>query len=199
MKTDLRTLTPDLTAMTRADRGALWGIAGLIAVIALIAPTVGAVLRVAQYAAGSDVALALDMHPAADADVTPIAAEAVVDLTGREQALLIVGEIAGALAWAVAMGCVVALLVSIARGVAFSRANAWRMYGAALSMILGYGIDALLSMIARSEVAMRLGYPYTVHLELDMMQLLIVPIVFVSFAVILGAGTRMQRDTEGLI
>ena len=203
------------TGITRSDRITLLVFAGIAAAIGL-ATLVGGALRIRLYAtAASDGSTPVSLltgtsvpgvptegDPSIRFGVFPTADLLVTGLSDGTRALLAVGEGIGVLVTVVVSAAIFWLFLSLARARPFAPSlhRLTLVAGAtfALGSMLGQGIAGFGRMNAAAEVNPVADNLFSVGFTLDLAPI-VIGFAIMALAFVFRAGTRLQRETEGLI
>lgn len=194
--------TPDAGTMKKSDRIALWGVIVVLVVLVAIEIAVAA-WHVIEIAAGPPLVVSLAVHgipiDGFGDEATATAADVTLSsIEGGERALLIIAQVSGALSWAVLIGCLAVFFGCVARRLPFPR----RLPMLLTAGGLGYLILQSVSLATRHAAAMAITSRLdgeTFSLDVDFLRVFVVPIVLITIAYVIGAGRRIQKDTEGLV
>ena len=194
--------TPDAGTMKKSDRVAIWGVICVLVLLVAI-EIVMAVRRVIEIAAGPPVTVELPLidTPIDDLEVEANATRADVSLTwidGGERTWLIVQQLSGALSWLVLTTCIVVFLSYVARRIPFPPRVPLLLAAGGMAYLVFQGVALMARTMALGAISARLGVG-NVSADVDFLRLLVVPVVLISIAYVLGAGQRIQKDTEGLV
>lgn len=192
---------PDATAMKTSDRIALWlFIVGLTAFAVMqVTVTLPQVIRII-VSTPLTVSLEVPGYALPGVEAAARATAIDVDLTWvdpGERFWLATEAIASALGFLVLCGCLVYLLFHLSRRVAFPAGAPWVLLLAGFGSLFGQGVAMQAGTFARTAIAERLALDYA--MTIDVLRVGVLPIVLIVMAFLLGAGTRLQRDTEGLV
>ena len=203
------------SGITRADRITLFVFAGIAGAIGLATLIAGA-LRIRLYAvAATDGSTPLslltdtsvpgvptDGDPSIRFGVFPTADLLVTGLSDGTRALLAVGEGIGVLVAVVVSATIFWLFLSLARAQPFAPSLHRLTLAAgatlALGSLLGQGIAGLGRMNAAAEVNPVADDLFSVGFTFDPAPI-VIGFAIMALAFVFRAGTRLQRETDGLI
>lgn len=194
--------TPDTGTMKASDRVALWGVIVVLVGLA-VAGLVASIRRVIEIAAGPPLTVEI---PLAGTPIDGLGAQATattanVTLTwidGGERTWLIVQHVAGAISWIVLTACIAVFLSHVARRVPFPPRLPLLLAAGGMAYLVCQGVAMMTRTFAIEAITGRLGIG-NLSIDIDFLRLLVLPTVLISVAYVLGAGRRIQKDTEGLV
>jgi hypothetical protein len=184
--------------LSGADRAAMGVIAALAALVGLVIAADG-IWRTIALAVGNGPVELLAFAPLADnvGDITRATVTSGM-LDDGPRTLFVIASLVSLLVAVASCAAVVYFLVSVARGTPFPRLlfPVLLTTGALMSIggILAAGLDGLACMMAGGD----LGEPYQMAFELQLGPWAF-GFVVVAAASVARVGTRLQRDTEGLV
>lgn len=191
---------PDVATIKMSDRIALWGFTALVGVLVAV-DVFAAIRRIVTLVAGPPVTVELAWKaPVAHDDIEAVSTRTDITLAyldPGERFWLVTEQVADSLAWILLGSCIAVLLVSVALRIPFSRRTPRLLaIGSVVAVFLG-GIAVQAHSSAAQTIAHRLDIE--VAFDVGIVRLLILPIALLAIAYVIGSGTRIQRDTEGLV
>ncbi|WP_105565622.1 hypothetical protein [Microbacterium halophytorum] len=193
--------SPDVATIRRSDQIALWIIA--TAFIALAAyGLVRAAIRVVELSGSGPVAASLSLPDTPVPELAEGATASAIDVTVQNvdpgtRAFLIASEVFAGLGWAAFYVLVALFLIQVARRVAFARRMPALLMTAAFALLVGQGVSLQLGTAASAGISEQLGLGFATRI--DPVTLIVLPVLLIAIAFVLGAGRRLQKDTEGLV
>lgn len=191
--------TPDAGTMKPGDRYAMWAIiAVLVALVAM--NVVSSVQRVIEIAAGPPLTVELPVDiPLSGAEGAATYAEFTLTwIDGAERTWLIAHQVADSLSWILLIGCLAVFFAYIARRTPFPPRLPIILSAGGIAYLVFQGGSLMARGAATRALTARLDLD-SFALDVDFLRVFVLPVVLISVAYVLGAGRRIQKDTEGLV
>lgn len=190
---------PDVATIKTSDRITLWVIAAALIAFGLYGLSKGA-MRIIELVGSDAVRVELDLS---NTPLPPLPAEAtaaevtVHSIDPSTRAFLVIEQVFASLGWIAFYALVAVFLVQVARRIAFGRRMPILLMTAAFALLIGQGVSLQMHVAAATNISDTLGLDLA--FTFDPLTILVLPILLVAFAFVLGAGKRIEKDTEGLV